>query len=161
MYEKFGQFINGKWQQAEKKETYDVINPATEEIIGKASKASSEDVQKALKSAEKGLEVWRNTSPWERSKVIRKISELLRERVDILAKWLTLEVGKPITEGPGEVGGAADIFEWNSEETKRIFGEINQSRFPNTRIHVVYQPVGVVAALVPWNFPVILASRKI
>ena len=61
----------------------------------------------------------------------------------------------------GEVGGAADIFEWNSEETKRIFGEINQSRFPNTKIHVIYQPVGVVAALVPWNFPVILASRKI
>ncbi|MBD1146232.1 NAD-dependent succinate-semialdehyde dehydrogenase [Pelagibacterales bacterium SAG-MED28] len=161
MYEKFGQFIDGKWQQSASGETYDVINPATEEIIGKASKANSEDVQKALKSAEKGLEVWKNTSPWERSKVIRKISELLRERVDVLAKWLTLEVGKPITEGPGEVGGAADIFEWNSEETKRIFGEINQSRFPNTRIHVVYQPVGVVAALVPWNFPVILASRKI
>jgi succinate-semialdehyde dehydrogenase/glutarate-semialdehyde dehydrogenase len=66
-----------------------------------------------------------------------------------------------LTEGPGEVGGAADIFEWNSEETKRIFGEINQSRFPNTKIHVIYQPVGVVAALIPWNFPVILASRKI
>ena len=161
MYEKFGQFIDGKWQQSASGETYDVINPATEEIIGKASKANNEDIQKALKSAQKGLEIWRNTSPWERSKVIRKISELLRKRVDVLAKWLTLEVGKPITEGPGEVGGAADIFEWNSEETKRIFGEINQSRFPNTRIHVVYQPVGVVAALVPWNFPVILASRKI
>ena len=161
MYEKFGQFIDGKWQQSSSGETYDVINPANEEIIGKASKANSSDIQKALKSAEKGLEIWKNTSPWERSKIIRKISELMRQRVDVLAKWLTLEVGKPITEGPGEVGGAADIFEWNSEETKRIFGEINQSRFPNTKIHVIYQPVGVVAALVPWNFPVILASRKI
>ena len=161
MYEKFGQFIDGKWQQAEKKETYDVINPATEEVIGKASKASSIEVQKALKSAEKGLEIWKNTSPWERSKILRKISELIRKKTDILSKWLTLEVGKPITESPGEVGGAADIFEWNSEETKRIFGEINQSRFSNTRIHVYYQPVGVVAALVPWNFPIILASRKI
>ena len=161
MYEKFGQFIDGKWQKSASNETYDVINPATEEIIGKASKANSTDVQRALKSAEKGLQVWKNTSPWERSKVIRKISELIRQRVDVLSKWLTLEVGKPLTEGPGEVGGAADIFEWNSEETKRIFGEINQSRFPNTRIHVIYQPVGVVAALVPWNFPVILASRKI
>ena len=122
---------------------------------------TSADIQKALKSAQMGLEVWKNTSPWERSRIIRKISELMRKRVDVLAKWLTLEVGKPITEGPGEVGGAADIFEWNSEETKRIFGEINQSRFTNTRIHVIYQPVGVVAALVPWNFPVILASRKI
>ena len=161
MYSKFGQFIDGKWQQSSSGETYEVINPATEEIIGKASKANSKDIQKALISAEKGLEIWRNTSPWERSKVIRKISELLRKKVDTLSKWLTLEVGKPLTEGPGEVGGAADIFEWNSEETKRIFGEINQSRFPNTQIHVVYQPVGVVAALIPWNFPIILASRKI
>ena len=161
MYEKFGQFIDGKWQQSSSGETYEVINPATEEIIGKASKANSKDIQRALKSAEKGLEIWRNTSPWERSKVIRKISELMRKKVDTLSKWLTLEVGKPLSEGAGEVGGAADIFEWNSEETKRIFGEINQSRFPNTKIHVIYQPVGVVAALVPWNFPVILASRKI
>jgi succinate-semialdehyde dehydrogenase / glutarate-semialdehyde dehydrogenase len=161
MYEKYGQFIDGKWQKSASGETYDVINPATEEVIGKASKANSEDIQKALKSAEKGLKIWRNTSPWERSKIIRKISELIKQRVDILSKWLTLEVGKPLTEGPGEIGGAADIFEWNSEETKRIFGEINQSRFPNTKIHVMYQPVGVVAALIPWNFPIILASRKI
>ena len=161
MYEKYGQFIDGKWQKSASGETYDVINPATEEIIGKASKANSEDIQKALKSAEKGLKVWRNTSPWERSKIIRKISELIKDRVNILSKWLTLEVGKPLTEGPGEIGGAADIFEWNSEETKRIFGEISQSRFPNTKINVIYQPVGVVAALIPWNFPIILASRKI
>ena len=161
MYEKFGQFINGKWQNSSSNETYEVINPATEELLGKASKANIKDVQLALKSAEKGLEIWKNTSPWERSKILRKISELIRKKTDILSKWLTLEVGKPITESPGEVGGAADIFEWNSEETKRIFGEINQSRFSNTRIHVYYQPVGVVAALVPWNFPIILASRKI
>ena len=161
MYDKYGQFIDGKWQKSASGETYDVINPATEEVIGKASKANSSDVQRALKSAEKGLQIWKNTSPWERSKIIRKISDLIRKRVDILSKWLTLEVGKPLTEGPGEIGGAADIFEWNSEETKRIFGEINQSRFPNTQIHVMYQPVGTVAALVPWNFPVILASRKI
>ena len=161
MYEKFGQFIDGKWQQSSSGETYEVINPATEEIIGKASKANSKDIQRALRSAQKGLKIWSQTSPWERSKVIRKISELMRKKVNVLSKWLTLEVGKPLSEGAGEVGGAADIFEWNSEETKRIFGEINQSRFPNTKIHVIYQPVGVVAALVPWNFPVILASRKI
>ena len=124
MYDKYGQFIDGKWQKSASGETYDVINPATEEVIGKASKANSSDVQKALKSAEKGLQIWKNTSPWERSKIIRKISDLIRKRVDVLSKWLTLEVGKPLTEGPGEIGGAADIFEWNSEETKRIFGEI-------------------------------------
>ena len=161
MYKKFGQFINGKWQKSSSGETYDVINPANEEVIGSASKANKEDVHKAIISAEKGLEIWKNTSPWERAKILRKISELIREKKDILSKWLTMEVGKPLTEGPGEVNGAADIFEWNSEETKRIYGEINQSRFPNTRIHVYYQPVGVVAALVPWNFPIVLASRKI
>ena len=86
MYEKYGQFIDGKWQKSASGETYDVINPATEEIIGKASKANSTDIQKALQSAQKGLEIWKNTSPWERSKVIRKISDLMRQRVDILAK---------------------------------------------------------------------------
>ena len=80
MYSKYGQFIDGKWQQAEKKETYDVINPATEELIGKDSKASSVDVEKALKSAEKGLKVWSNTRPWQRSYIIRKIADLMREK---------------------------------------------------------------------------------
>jgi succinate-semialdehyde dehydrogenase / glutarate-semialdehyde dehydrogenase len=161
MYQRFGQFIDGRWQESSNGETYEVINPASEEVIGKVSKASSKDVQKALLSASKGLKIWQTTTPWDRAKVLRKISELIRNKVDILSKWMTLEVGKPLTEGPGEINGAADIFEWNSEETKRIYGEINQSRFPNTRIHVYYQPVGVVAALIPWNFPIILASRKI
>ena len=138
-----------------------MINPATEEVIGKASKASREDVQKALKSAEKGLKIWRVTSPWKRSYIIRKIADKMREKQDVLAKWMTLEVGKPLAEGIGEVGGAADIFEWNAEETKRIYGQTVESRFPDTRVHVYYQPVGVVAALIPWNFPLILASRKI
>ena len=161
MYEKFGQFIDGKWQKSEKNETYEVINPATEEIIGKASKAGRSDVEKALKSSEKGLKVWRNTAPWQRSNIIRKIADKIREKQNVLAKWLTLEVGKPLAEGVGEAGGAADIFEWNAEETKRIYGQTVESRFPNTRVDVYYQPVGVVAALVPWNFPLILASRKI
>ena len=155
MYEKFGQFIEGKWQQAEKKETYDVINPATEEVIGKASKASSIEVQKALKSAEKGFAVWKKTSPWQRSNIIRKVADLIRKKNEVLAKWLTLEVGKPFAEGLGEVSGAADIFEWNAEETKRIYGQTVESRFENTRVHIYYQPVGVVAALVPWYFPIV------
>jgi succinate-semialdehyde dehydrogenase/glutarate-semialdehyde dehydrogenase len=118
-------------------------------------------VQKALKSAEKGLEIWKNTAPWQRSYIIRKIADLIRERKDVIAKWLTLEVGKPLAEGAGEAAGAADIFEWNSEETKRIYGQTFQTRFPETRGHVYYQPVGVVAALIPWNFPTLLAARKI
>ena len=161
MYEKFGQFINGKWQKSSGGETYDVINPATEEVIGKASKASPADVDKALKSAKEGFNIWKKTSPWQRSYIIRKIADLIREKNQVLAKWIALEVGKPLAEGIAEVGGAADIFEWNAEETKRIYGQTVESRFENTRVHVYYQPVGVVAALVPWNFPVVLAARKI
>ena len=93
MYEKFGQFIEGKWQQSEKKETYEVINPATEEVLGHASKATPADVDKALKSAEKGLEVWKKTPPWKRSSIIRKIADLIRKKQDVLAKWMALEVG--------------------------------------------------------------------
>ena len=161
MYSKFGQFIDGKWQASEKKETYDVINPATEEIIGKASKASPADVDKALKSAEKGFKIWKKFSPWDRAAIIRKIADLMRKKNNELAKWMTLETGKPLAEALGEVSASADIFEWNAEETKRIYGQTVQSRFENTRIIINYEPVGVVAALSPWNFPLILASRKI
>ena len=161
MYSKFGQFIDGKWQPSEKKESYDVINPATEEIIGKASKATSVDVNKALKSAEKGFKVWKKIAPWQRAYIIRKIADLMRAKSEVLARWLALEVGKPLAEGIGEVNGAADIFEWNAEETKRIYGQIVESRFENTRVHVYYQPIGVVAALIPWNFPIVLTARKI
>ena len=161
MYSKFGQFIDGKWQQSTNRETYDVINPATEELIGKASKASSADVEKALKSAQKGYLIWKKFSPWGRAAIIRKIADLMRKKNNELAKWMTLETGKPLAESLAEVSGSADIFEWNAEETKRIYGQTVQSRFENTRIIINYEPVGVVAALSPWNFPLILASRKI
>jgi len=161
MYSKFGQFIDGKWQQSKKKETYDVINPATEEVIGKASKASSVDVEEALKSAEKGFLTWKKFSPWDRATIIRKIADLMRKKNNELAKWMTLETGKPLAESLAEVSGSADIFEWNAEETKRIYGQTVQSRFENTRVIINYEPVGVVAALSPWNFPLVLASRKI
>ena len=161
MYSKFGQFIDGKWQPSSNKETYNVINPATEEVIGKASKASPEDVDKALKSAERGFAVWRKFSPWDRAAIIRKIADLMRKKNNELAKWMTLETGKPMSESLAEVNGSADIFEWNAEETKRIYGQTVQSRFENTRVIINYEPVGVVAALSPWNFPLVLALSLI
>ena len=161
MYEKFGQFIDGNWSPSSNKETYEVINPATEEVLGHASKATPADVDRALKSAEKGLTIWRKTPPWQRAYTLRKIADKVREKKDVLARWMTLENGKPLAEGIGETNGAADIFEWNAEETKRIYGQIIESRFEDTRVHVYYQPVGVVAALSPWNFPLVLAARKI
>ena len=161
MYKNFGQFIDGKWSPSTDGGTYEVINPSNEEILGHASKATSADVERALQSAKKGLEIWRKISPWERSAKIRKIADLIREKKDVIAKWISLEVGKPFTQAQTEAIGSAEIFEWNSEETKRIYGQIIESRFANTRMHVKYEPVGVVAALSPWNFPTILAARKI
>ena len=101
MYEKFGQFINGKWQQSSDQGTYEVINPANEEVLGHASKATSKDVEAALQSAAKGLEVWKKTAPWQRSYIIRRIADKIREKQDVLAKWMTLEVGKPLAEAKG------------------------------------------------------------
>ena len=161
MYDRFGQFIDGKWQPSSNKETYDVINPATEEVIGKASKASSADVELALQSAERGFAIWKKFSPWNRAAIIRKIADLMRRKNNELAKWMTLETGKPFSEALAEVSGSADIFEWNAEETKRIYGQTVQSRFEDTRVIINYEPVGVVAALSPWNFPLVLAARKI
>ena len=159
MYEKFGQFIDNKWFPS--KETYDVINPSTEEVLGSASKASNEQVNQAIQSAAKGFLSWKKTQAWERSKKIRKIADLIRERKDAIAKFISLEVGKPFTQAQAEVIASADIFEWNAEETKRIYGQTVESRFRDTRVIINYEPVGVVAGLVPWNFPCILASRKI
>ena len=109
MYSKFGQFIDGKWQPSANKETYDVINPATEEIIGQASKASPTDVDRALLSAKKGFEVWKKVKPWERSKIIRKVADEIRKRSKVFAKWMTLETGKTLAEGEAETVAAAAV----------------------------------------------------
>ena len=90
MYEKFGQFIDGNWSPSENAETYEVINPATEEVLGHASKASPADVQRALLSAEQGFKVWRKIPPWQRSYILRKIADKMREKKNLLAKWMTL-----------------------------------------------------------------------
>ena len=98
MYEQFGQFIDGKWSPSSNKETYEVINPATEEVLCQASKATSDDVDRALKSAEKGLQVWKKTPPWQRSNILRKIADKIREKKDVFAKWMTLENKKPLAK---------------------------------------------------------------
>ena len=129
--------------------------------MGQASKASKEEVDKAIQSAAKGFLSWKNTQAWERSNKIRKIADAIRQRKDEIAKWIALEVGKPFVQAQAEAIASADIFEWNAEETKRIYGQTVESRFKDTRVIINYEPVGVVVGLVPWNFPCILASRKI
>jgi succinate-semialdehyde dehydrogenase/glutarate-semialdehyde dehydrogenase len=161
MYEGLGLYIDGKWCKSHSGRTFKILNPANEEVLGELPMADAQDLDDALAAAKKGLEVWRKTNAWERAKVMRKVSELLRQRNESIAKTLTLESGKPIAEARLEVGSAADQFDWFADEARRIYGQTVESRIPNVRNFIRYEPVGVVAAFTAWNFPVVLVARKI
>ena len=161
MYQDINLYVGGEWCPAMAGGTKPVVNPATEEIVGTIADAQTEDLDRALAAAEQGLKIWRNTGPWERAAKLRKVSELIRERIETIATVMTLETGKPLGEARGETGASADQFEWYSEETKRIYGQTIESRTADGRMAVIYQPVGVVAAFSAWNFPALLPARKI
>jgi succinate-semialdehyde dehydrogenase / glutarate-semialdehyde dehydrogenase len=161
VYQDFQLYIGGEWTAAQSGATKQVFDPATEEEVGKIADASAEDLDRALVAAERGFEAWRQTGTWERAAKIRKVADLIRERVDAIAKIMSIETGKPLAEAIGETNAAADQFEWYSEETKRIYGQIIGSRTADSRLAVIYQPVGVVAAFSAWNFPALLPARKI
>jgi len=161
MYEKYGLYIDGTWRPASDEGLKEVMDPATEQLIGTIAAATTADLDAAVAAAEKGLKVWRGTGPWERSAKIRKVADLIRERVGDIANMMSAETGKPLAESVAETNAAADQFEWNSEETKRIYGQTIEGRTPDVRLTVRYQPVGVVAAFSAWNFPALLPARKI
>jgi succinate-semialdehyde dehydrogenase/glutarate-semialdehyde dehydrogenase len=138
-----------------------VINPATGEPVGTLPHASRQDLDRALDAAARGFEVWRKTNVVDRSRTLRRAAELLRQRKGDIARRLTLEQGKPLAEATVEVAAAADIFEWNAEEARRVYGRLVPARTPNLRLMVTHEPVGPVAAFAPWNFPVLLPARKI
>lgn len=161
MYQDFQLYVNGEWGPALNGATKQVFDPATEEAIGEIADASEADLNRALAAAEAGYQTWRKTGTWERAAKIRKVADLIRERIDTIAVIMSIETGKPLAEAIGETNAAADQFEWYSEETKRIYGQIIGSRTPDSRLSVIYQPVGVVAAFSAWNFPALLPARKI
>jgi len=161
MYENYGLYIDGEWRSASDGGVKEVFDPATETVIGTIPAATPADLDAAIAAAERGLKIWRTTSPWERGAIIRKVAELIRQRVDAIAEIMAAETGKPVAEATAETNAAADQFEWNSEETKRIYGHTIEGRTPDVRTTVRYQPVGVVAAFSAWNFPALLPSRKI
>ncbi len=161
MYRDLELFIGGTWRAASDAATRTVSDPATNEPLGKIAAATVADLDAALEAAEAGFAVWRHTGPWERAKIIRKVADLIRERLDTIATVMSLETGKPLAEAKGETNAAADQFEWFSEETKRIYGQTIESRTGDSRMAVIRQPVGVVAAFSAWNFPALLPARKI
>jgi succinate-semialdehyde dehydrogenase/glutarate-semialdehyde dehydrogenase len=155
-------FLNGEWRDALAKESLEIINPATEEVIGKVSHARKEDLDIALNAAEKAFNSWKNVSAYERSKILRKAADIVRSKADEIATLMTLEQGKPLVEAKMETMGAADSIDWYAEEGRRAYGRIIPSRAPQGVYQFVFkEAVGVVAAFTPWNFPLNQVVKKV
>jgi len=161
MYTDLQLYIDGEWLNGASRSGEEVINPATGKSLGTLPHATKADLDRALGAADKGLAVWRATSAYDRARVLRKAADLVRERVDHIARIMVLEQGKPLAEARGEVIGTADIIDWMAEEGRRSYGRIVPGRGKNVRQLVIQEPVGVVAAFTPWNFPTLTPVRKI
>ncbi|MCY4526562.1 MAG: NAD-dependent succinate-semialdehyde dehydrogenase [Anaerolineaceae bacterium] len=152
--------IDGDWVDALDGRTFPVDNPATGEIVMEVPFGSAADVAPAIAAARRALPQWREAGAWERGAILRRTGELVRERVDELARAMTQECGKPLAEAKGEWGSAADVFDWFAEEGKRAYGRLIPSHVANKRMMTIVRPVGVAAAITAWNFPGILPARK-
>ena len=161
MYTDLALYIDGKWLNGEGRKGEDVINPATGKALGQLPHASTADLDAAIAAAEKGLAVWKSTSAYDRSKIMRKAADLLRERYDHVSKVQTQEQGKVYVESRAEVLTSAEIIEWYAEEGRRTYGRVVPGRQKGVRQIVLQEPVGVVAAFTPWNFPILTPVRKI
>jgi succinate-semialdehyde dehydrogenase/glutarate-semialdehyde dehydrogenase len=162
MYTDLALYIDGKWVNGGGgRKGEDVINPATEKPLAHLPHASEADLDEALEAAKKGFALWRATPAYDRAKIIRKAADLMRERHDAISRVMVQEQGKVYAEARAEVLTSADIIDWYAEEGRRSYGRIVPGRAKGTRQLVVQEPVGIVAAFTPWNFPVLTPARKI
>ena len=153
-------FINGSWKIGEGRDLFPVVDPASGATIGEVPMASPADLDEALDAADQGFKLWRAAPAEQRGAVLKKAAALLRERVEPIARLLTLEQGKPLAEARAEVLSSAQYFEWCGEEATRIYGR-TLMRPTGQRALVTRQPIGPVAAFSPWNFPVYLMAKKL
>jgi succinate-semialdehyde dehydrogenase/glutarate-semialdehyde dehydrogenase len=153
--------IGGEWVAAASGERFDVTNPATGEVVGSMPDAGQDDVQAAIDAAARALDGWKSLPAIDRARVLRRSADLIRERKDEIAAVMTAEQGKPLAEAAGEVDYAASFLEWFGGEAERVYGEIPPATNPANRVLVLRQPVGVVAAITPWNFPAAMMTRKL
>ena len=161
MYPDTQLYIDGAWSAAASGRTHPVVNPATGETIGTFAWAERADLDRALEAAAKGFQTWKKVSAYERSKIMRKAGDLLRERVQAIAEIMTQEQGKTVAEAKAEILNGADTIDWFAEEGRRAYGRVIPARAPGVYQLVVKEPVGPVAAFTPWNFPVNqLVDRK-
>ncbi|KQT19652.1 NAD-dependent succinate-semialdehyde dehydrogenase [Methylobacterium sp. Leaf399] len=161
MYPDIDLHIAGAWTPGSGGQTLPVLNPATGDALGRLAVATTDDLDRALAAAERGFAAWRTVSAFDRAKIMRRAAETLREGVEDIARIMTLEQGKPLAEARIETLAAADVIDWFAEEGKRAYGRVIPSRLPQVQQVVLRQPVGVVAAFTPWNFPINQAVRKI
>src|SRR5436190_15756802 len=154
-------FINGEWRAARSGRTMPVVNPASGETIGSLAFAERADLDEALEAAARGFETWKKVSAYERSKIMRKAANLLRERIDHVAMLMTMEQGKTLAEAKAEIHNGADTIDWFAEEGRRTYGRVIPARAEGIYQLVIKEPVGPVAAFTPWNFPINQAVRKI
>ena len=139
----------------------DVLNPADGSRLGRLPLACADDLDQALRSAQRAYPGWRAAGPIARGVILKRAADLLRQRIDLIASCMTQEVGKPLPESRIEAAMAADTLEWFAEEGRRAYGRVLPARSGDTRFMVVKEPVGVVAAFAPWNFPAVNAARKL
>jgi succinate-semialdehyde dehydrogenase/glutarate-semialdehyde dehydrogenase len=161
MYPDVQLLIDGAWTRAEGGRTLPVVNPATGEVNGTVAHAARADLDRALAAAEKGFRAWRKVSAYDRSKLMRRAADLLRDRADGIARLMTLEQGKPLAEAKGETLAGADVIDWFAEEARRAYGRVIPARAEGIYQLVVKEPVGPVAAFTPWNFPINQVVRKL
>ena len=153
-------YVNGQWVDADSGDTITVTNPSTGSPIGTVPRMGAAETARAIDAAETAFQSWRMISAKDRAVKLRKFADLMIENQEDLASLMTIEQGKPMTESRGEVAYAASFFEWFAEEGKRIYGDVIPSHLPDRRIVVIKQPVGVCAAITPWNFPSAMITRK-
>lgn len=154
-------YVNGRWRDADAGGTRDVTNPATGEVIASCAYGDVPDALAAMEAAAAAFAHWKALTAYERADVLHKAAGLIRERTADVARVLTLENGKPLAESTGETAGCAGWLDWFAEEGKRVYGRMIPSQFGHKRHWVIHQPVGVVVAVNPWNFPINLMSRKL
>lgn len=152
-------YINGEWI-GEDLSSIEVKNPANGDVVGQVPNAGARETKQAIDAAYEAFPSWAKKPAGERAAYLKRLHQLILEHKDELGKLITLEMGKPLHEAKGEVAYAASFIEWYAEEGKRVYGETIPSNHENKRMQVLKQPVGVVAAITPWNFPAAMITRK-
>jgi succinate-semialdehyde dehydrogenase/glutarate-semialdehyde dehydrogenase len=153
-------YVDGAWIGAASGGTINVDNPATGEIVGTVPKMGAAETRQAVQAADRAFPAWRKKTAKERAAALRKWYELMLQHQEDLARLMTIEQGKPLVESRGEVVYAAAFLEWFAEEAKRVYGDTIPGHQPDKRIVVIKQPIGVVACITPWNFPLAMITRK-